>query len=63
MCILCKAIRPSTGSTIEIEIPWDIVQSVEIAKDVTLATQWIGEQFDWQFIPTSFEIDNEEDYN
>ena len=55
MNILCKATRPSTGSTIEIEIPEDVVQRVDFNQDITLATQWIGEEFNWQFIPTSFE--------
>ena len=56
MNILCKAVRPSTGSTIEIEIPEDVVQRVDFNQDITLATQWIGEEFNWQFIPTSFAL-------
>lgn len=55
MNILCKAIRLSTGSTIEIEIPEDVVQRYDFNQAVTVATQWIGEEFNWQFIPTSFE--------
>jgi len=43
--ITCKAMRPSTGSVINVEIP------TEIGNDPFAIAQWIGEKFNWQFIP------------
>jgi|TARA_R110002110_G_scaffold290245_1_gene504428 hypothetical protein len=37
--------RPSTGSVINVEIP------TEIGNDPFAIAQWIGEKFNWQFIP------------
>ena len=51
---MCKAIRLSTGSTIEIEIPESIVEAVELSGNHNLAVDWIGEEFNWQFIPKEF---------
>jgi hypothetical protein len=62
--IVCKAMRPSTGSKIEIQMPFQVVQSVQTTNDITLATEWVGKEFDWQFIPMSFEIvENNENHN
>jgi hypothetical protein len=51
---MCKAIRLSTGSTIEIEIPESIVEAVELSGNHNLAVDWIGEELNWQFIPKEF---------
>ena len=52
--VMCKAIRLSTGSTIEIEIPESIVEAVELSGNHNLAVDWIGEELNWQFIPKEF---------
>ena len=51
---MCKAIRLSTGSTIEIEIPESIVEAVELSGNHNVAVDWIGKEFNWQFIPKEF---------
>jgi len=61
--VVCKALRPSTGSTIEIQMPFNVVQSVQTTNDITLATEWVGKELGWQFIPMSFEIEDNENYN
>ena len=48
--VICQAIRPTTNSTIKILIPCNI------GTDPYDCTQWVGEEFDWQFIPMSFKI-------
>jgi len=53
--IVCKAVRPTTGSSIEVEIPTDVVKDVEVDGDHSIAVDWIGNEFGWQFIPMSFE--------
>ncbi len=51
--IVCTAIRPSTGSIIEIELPDAIIE--QYATDgQTVACEWIGQEFNWQFIPQKF---------
>jgi len=57
--VMCKAVRPTTGSSIEVEIPADIVKQVEVDGDHSIAVDWIGNEFGWQFIPMSFEIPQE----
>ena len=47
--VICKAIRPTTESTITVTIPADI------GTDPYACTQWLGEEFDWQFITMSYE--------
>ena len=54
MQVICKAIRPITDSIIRVTIP------AEIGTDPYACTQWLGEEFDWQFIPMSYEFKNEE---
>jgi antitoxin component of MazEF toxin-antitoxin module len=54
--VMCKAVRPTTGSSIEVEIPADIVKQVEVDGDHSIAVDWIGNELGWQFIPMSFEI-------
>ena len=49
--VICKAIRPTTESTITVTIPADI------GTDPYACTQWLGEEFDWQFIPMSYETE------
>jgi len=46
----CKAIRTTTNSIITIEIP------SHVGLDPFDCTQWIGEEFNWQFIPMEFKI-------
>ena len=57
--VMCKAVRPTTGSSIEVEIPADIVKQVEVDGDHSIAVDWIGNEFDWQFIPMNFEVTKE----
>tara|TARA_A100001515_G_C4518811_1_gene192668 strand:- start:202 stop:381 length:180 start_codon:yes stop_codon:yes gene_type:complete len=57
--VICKAVRPSTGSTIEVELPTEIVKAVEDQSSPTPAVEWIGNEFNWQFIPASFKIAQE----
>jgi hypothetical protein len=52
--VMCKAIRPTTGSTIEVEIPESVARAVDVCGDITIACGWIGKEFNWQFIPLSF---------
>ena len=51
--VVCQAIRPTTDSIITIIVPQRIVT------DPYDCAQWVGEEFDWQFIPTSFKIEPE----
>jgi len=51
--VICQAIRPTTNSTMTIMIPYNI------GTDPYDCAQWVGEEFDWQFIPMSFEISPE----
>ena len=48
--VVCQAIRPTTDSIITIIVPQ------RIGTDPYDCAQWVGEEFDWQFIPMSFEI-------
>ena len=52
--VICKAIRPTTESTITVTIP------AHIGTDPYACTQWLGEEFNWWFIPLSYEVINEE---
>ena len=52
--VMCKAIRLSTGSTIEVEIPERIVEAVQLSGKNNVAIDWIGEEFNWQFMPKEF---------
>lgn len=46
--VLCRAVRPTTGTYVTIKVP-------EEYNDVNKANQWIGEQFDYQFIPLHYD--------
>ena len=48
--ILYKAFRPTTESVVKGEIP------EEVGTDPEDCVQWIGEEYDWQFIPAEFKI-------
>ena len=48
--ILYKAFRPTTESIIKGEIP------EEVGTDTEDCVQWIGEEYDWQFIPLEFKV-------
>lgn len=52
--VYCKVVRPSTGSELSVEIPEDIVREVNATQDTATAVDWIGEEFNWQFIPLKF---------
>ena len=52
--VICKAIRPTTESTITVTIP------AHIGTDPYACTQWLGEEFNWWFIPLSYKVINEE---
>jgi hypothetical protein len=47
--VLCRAIRPTTQTYITVKVPED-------CENVNQANQWIGEQFDWQFIPVQYDV-------
>ena len=48
--ILYKAVRQTTESVIKGEIPQ------EVGIDPEDCVQWIGEEYNWQFIPAEFKI-------
>ena len=48
--VVCQALRPTTNSTMTIMIPYNI------GTDPYDCAQWVGEEFDWQFIPMSYKI-------
>ena len=60
--IVCTAIRPSTGSIIEVELPDAIIEQYATSnfhtllrlEGQTVACEWIGQEFNWQFIPQKF---------
>ena len=54
MEVICKAVRPTTGSKIEVVIPEDIVKESSEANDPTIMVQYLGEEFNWDFIPMQF---------
>lgn len=54
--VVCTAVRPSTQSSIEIVLPNEVVEEVEKSGDVAKAADWIGNEFNWQFIPLKFEV-------
>ena len=54
--VLCTAVRPSTQSSIEVVLPDEVVEEVEKSGDITKAADWIGNEFNWQFIPLKFEV-------
>tara|TARA_B100001013_G_scaffold229143_1_gene140553 strand:- start:465 stop:653 length:189 start_codon:yes stop_codon:yes gene_type:complete len=61
LSVLCHAVRLTTNSKITIEIP------PHVGADPYACVQWIGEEFDWAFIPMHIEIkpekNNEEPNN
>ena len=48
--VICQAVRPTTNSKITVMVPQ------HVGTNPCDCAQWIGEEFDWQFIPMSFEI-------
>jgi len=54
MQVVCKVIRPSTGTKMEVVIPEDIAQESSEANDPTIMVQYIGEEFNWDFLPLQF---------
>ncbi len=54
--VFCTAVRPSTQSSIEVVLPDELVDEVEKSGDITKAADWIGNEFNWQFIPMKFEV-------
>ncbi len=48
--IICKAVRPSTNSSIKIEIPVDECKTPKEAVD------YVGNLFNWQFVPLEFAV-------
>ncbi len=54
--VFCIAVRPSTQSSIEVLLPDEVVEEVEKSGDITKAADWIGNEFNWQFIPLKFEV-------
>jgi hypothetical protein len=37
-------------------LPNEVVEEVEKSGDITKAADWIGNEFNWQFIPLKFEV-------
>ena len=54
LSVIWQALRPTTNSTITIMVPQ------HVGTDPYDCTQWIGEEFDWQFIPMNYEIKTEQ---
>ena len=54
MQVTCKALRPTTGSKIDVEIPEDVVKESSTAEDPTIMSEYVGELLDWRFIPMQF---------
>lgn len=52
--VYVEATRPSTGSKLIAELPSGIVQEVEKTGDTCHAVEWVGKEFNWQFIPVKF---------
>lgn len=68
--IRCVAIRPLTRSSIEVEIPSEIAQAIVHDHfdnknktkqpgllDLTKAIEWIGNEFNYQFVPQAFSFE------
>ena len=54
MQVICKAVRPKTGTKIDVVIPDGVAEESSEAQDSTIMTQYIGEEFNWDFIPMQF---------
>lgn len=48
--VICKAVRPTTNSSIKVEIP------VDECKTPTEAVDYVGNLFNWQFVPLEFAV-------
>lgn len=48
--VICKAVRPTTNSIIKVEIP---VDECKTPKD---AVDYVGNLFNWQFVPLEFTV-------
>ena len=51
--VICQAVRPTTNSKITGMVPQ------HVGTNPCDCAQWIGEEFDWQFIPMSFKVTEE----
>lgn len=49
--IKVRAIRPSTNSWLEVDVPADIANNFLMTQDLYNISQWVGNTFGWQFIP------------
>ena len=54
MQVVCKALRPTTGTKIDVVIPEDVAQESSTAEDPTIMSEYVGELLNWQFIPMQF---------
>lgn len=54
MQVICKAVRPSTGTKIDLVVPDEVAQESSEANDPTIMVQYVGEEFNWNFIPMQF---------
>ena len=52
--VICRCVRISTESVLEVEIPERIVEAVQLSGNHNVAVDWIGEEFNWQFMPKEF---------
>ena len=48
--VICKAVRTTTNSSIKVEIPMDE------CKTPTEAVDYVGNLFNWQFVPLEFAV-------
>ena len=57
--VICKGLRPTTNSTLTVEIPRDVwMKDIETLEDPKKcdyhSIEWFGNEFDWNFIPMVF---------
>ena len=51
--LLCKTIRPTTNTILMVKVPHDVISASHEWTDIA---QWIGEEFNWQFIAMGYEL-------
>jgi hypothetical protein len=49
-----RAVRPTTDSWIEVNVPDKVARFFLKTNDVQYIITWVGETFGWQFIPMEF---------
>lgn len=46
--------RPSTGSSLVVQIPDHIWLEADMKQDTTCIAEWIGNELNWSFIPVKY---------